>query len=370
MKKTYLILLSIIFGTSIFAQDCTNCSGNGNTGHLSSILGIECVATGEAAFASGYQSVADGQYTTSMGFQTEATGQRAVAIGYKAKALEISSISLGSYVTSSKYNAIVIGSGLSVGTLINNKDNSLMIGFNSIEPSFYVGPAPIVSGNNATGKIGIGTIEPSEKLHIKAYEDETAAVFIEPNNWSAGGISKLILGNTFHSITTNISDGMKFESENNFIFNGGNLGFGVEEPKAKVHINGDLIFEHSLNGIIMKSEDGNCWKGTISNNGELIFSQVDCETLSSTENITEPKHSEVFIYPNPTTGQITVEYTGNKKNLRLEIKSISGLLVATYKIKKGENRIELNNISDQMIIASVFTKNGELISTNKVVVKK
>jgi len=102
---------------------------------------------------------------------------------------------------------------------------------------------------------------------------------------------------------------------------------------------------------------------------ELIFSQIDCETLSSTENNTETKHSEIFIYPNPTNRQITVEYTGNKKNLRLEIKSISGLLVATYKINKGENRIELNNISDQIIVASVFTKKGELVSTNKVVIK-
>ena len=117
-------------------------------------------------------------------------------------------------------------------------------------------------------------------------------------------------------------------------------------------------------------QNDNCWKGTISNNGELVFSQIDCETLTSTEKITEPKHSEVFIYPNPTSGQITVEYTGNRKNLRLEIKLISGLLVATYKIKKGENRIELNNIADQMIVASVFTKKGELISTNKVVLKK
>ena len=119
----------------------------------------------------------------------------------------------------------------------------------------------------------------------------------------------------------------------------------------------------------MKSEDGNCWKGTISNNGELMFLQIDCETLVSAENISEPKHSEVFIYPNPTNGQITIEYAGNKKNLRLEIKTINGLLVATHKIKKGENSIEINNISDQIIIASVFTNKGELISSNKVMIK-
>jgi len=367
MKKTYLILLSIIFGTSVFAQNCTNCEGTTTSGDNASAIGTSTKAEGEATFASGYFS--------------EATYSGATAIGFHARSTAASSIALGIRVKASAAYSMVIGKGGPWNENIfleNNMTSSLMIGFGSTKPTFYVSTSPNTTGSyNQTGRIAIGNVVnqnghmvPLAKLHIRSDSGEEAAIFIEPNNWNAGEAAKIMLGDTNHFISTNRNLGIKFHSENNFVFSGNNSGFGVEEPKAKVHINGDLLFEQSLNGIIMKSEDGNCWKGTISNNGELIFTQVDCETLSSTENITEPKHSEVFIYPNPTNGKMKVEYTGNKKNLRLEIKSISGHLVATYKIKKGENRIELNNISDQMVVASLFTRKGELISTNKVVIKK
>ncbi len=366
MKKTYLILISIIFGTSIFAQNCTNCDG----------------------------SQTDSNYSFAAGYLSQASGTRSIAIGTSSFASNVESVSIGSYALSnadgsfaigrlveteeSASQAMVIGMGVDLDYKLQNKTlNSLAIGFNSTVPTLFISPAPTNVGYTLTGKVSIGNIGdengiyvPQAKLHIKADQGEVASILIEPNNWESGEYASLQLGNSIHSITSNNIKGIEFNSENNFIFNGINSGFGVEEPKAKVHINGDLLFEHSLNGIIMKSEDGNCWKGTISNTGELVFSQIDCETLSSTDNISVQKHSEVFIYPNPTNGQITVEYTGNRKNLRLEIKSISGLLVATYKISKGENRLELNNISDQIIVASIFTKKGELISINKVVIKK
>ncbi len=364
MKNIFLrlIIVSYLLGTTILsAQECVKCDPiSTNNGDFATALGQNTNASGNASLSTGAHTTSEGYASTAMGFRNIAEGSY--------------SFSMGSFTHSFADFSFVIGRGyLENNKLENNMPNSLMIGFNSNIPTFFVGMS---DHYGKTGRIAIGHIvdengymTPQAKLHIRADDGEDAAVFIEPNNWDSGGISRLMLGNTFHSITTNNLEGMKFESENNFIFNGNNLGFGVEEPKAKVHINGDLLFENSLNGIIMKSEDGNCWKGTISNNGELMFLQVDCETLVSAENISEPKHSEVFIYPNPTNGKITVEYTGNKKNLRLEIKTINGLLVATHKIKKGENKIELNNIPDQMIVASIFTKKGELISTNKVVIK-
>jgi len=356
-QRNSILIFCLLLSFTGLGQQCLNCdSTNSASGDFSTAIGHSSIASGFASFAAGAHSEAVGSATISLGLWNLNTAEAYY------------STTIGSYCKTTANSAMVLGAGISENNYLTNSFSySLMIGFNSQYPTLFVSTSP---SYDKTGKIGLGNVYPQAKLHLRADDGEEAAVFIEPNNWNAGEKAKIILGDTNHFISTSKSIGLEFNSTSNFVFNGKNTGFGVEEPKAKVHINGDLLFEHNLNGIIMKSEDGNCWKGTISNNGELIFSQVDCETLLSTENITETKHSEIFIYPNPTNGQITVEYTGNRKNLRLEIKSISGHLVATYKIKKGDNRIELNNISDQMIVASVFTKKGELISTNKVVIKK
>jgi hypothetical protein len=335
------IILSVIQISLVFGQ-CTVCDQNPYVAGAS-IIGLNSTATGVGSIAIGTNS------------HTTDNAANSIAIGTAVKT--VASLSM------------VIGSGRdSENMLVNNLQQSLMIGFGSSQPTFFVSRS---NAYNKTGRIGIGNVtSPQAKLHIRSDNLEKAAFFIEPNSWNTGEEAKIMIGDTNHFIRTNKNIGIEFNSLNNFVFNGLNTGFGIEEPKAKIHISGDLLFENSLNGIIMKSEDGNCWKGTISNIGDLVFVQVDCETLSSTNNITEPKHSEVFIYPNPTHGQISVEYTGNRKNIRLEAKTIAGHLIGTYKINKGENKIELNNISDQMIIVSVFTTKGELISTNKVVINK
>ncbi len=359
MKNTISILFAIFFATNVYSQECTSCNETTNTGTNSSAIGTETVASGHSAFASGVQSEATESFTTALGFHAIASYTKGIAIG--------------SMVVSDKYKAIVIGSGEKNAEvyLTSPEPNSLSVGFKSQYPTLFVSESTSSAYYDKTGSIGIGNVTDLQaKLHIRADDGEEAALLIEPNNWGAGEHAKLLLGTSSYFIKAENNFGIEFHSQNNFIFSGNNSGFGINEPKAKVHINGDLLFEQNMNGIIMKSEDGNCWKGIISNNGVLQFAQIDCETLTSIQNNKEQKHSEVFIYPNPTKGEITIEYTGNRKNLRVEFQTINGLLVATHKIKNGENKIELKNIPGQMIIASVYTKKGELISTNKVVIKR
>ncbi|MBX2815084.1 MAG: hypothetical protein KTR24_03770 [Saprospiraceae bacterium] len=65
----------------------------------------------------------------------------------------------------------------------------------------------------------------------------------------------------------------------------GNIGIGdfeqersaVSNPKAKLHIkDGDIYLEDVSSGVIMKSEDGNCWRMTIDNSGQISVNQVIC----------------------------------------------------------------------------------------------
>ncbi len=345
--------------TSSFSQECISCEGTTTSGVNPSAIGTNTKAEGHSAFAAGFGSEATAFYTTALGFFAKATYTSSIAFGNSVKASAHKSVVIGS----GEYNADIY--------LENQIPRSLMVGFRSKYPTLFVSESPQSGWFDKTGKVGIGNVTmPQAKLHIRSDDGELAALFVEPNNFNEGDVAKIILGDTNHFIKVDNNNGIEFRSESNYIFKGENAGFGVDEPKAKIHIDGDLLFENSFDGLIMKSEDGNCWKGTISNNGELQFTQIDCGTLTSIQNITEPKHSEVFIYPNPTKGEMTIEYTGSKNNLRVEFHTINGLLIATYKITKGDNQIVLNEKPDQMIIASVYTKKGELISTNKVMINR
>ena len=67
-------------------------------------------------------------------------------------------------------------------------------------------------------------------------------------------------------------------------------------------------------------------------------------------------------------GEIIIDYTGDDKNVIVELVTLNGVLIKTLKITKGENNINLKNISDHMVITNTYTLNGELISTDKILI--
>jgi hypothetical protein len=57
----------------------------------------------------------------------------------------------------------------------------------------------------------------------------------------------------------------------------GNIGIGTNSPATKLVISdGDIYLEDISKGIIMKSPDGTCWRGTVNNAGTLQFNSVTC----------------------------------------------------------------------------------------------
>jgi hypothetical protein len=81
------------------------------------------------------------------------------------------SMAIGTNVSINDYNtlnSIVMGSGISSqNRLVNNIPNSMMIGFNSNIPTLFISPS---NGINTSGYVGIGTINPSEKLTIQGVQ--------------------------------------------------------------------------------------------------------------------------------------------------------------------------------------------------------
>jgi len=121
------------------------------------------------------------------------------------------------------------------------------------------------------------------------------------DQFSTGGL------NFFKPISSLTTERQNF---NLFISNGGNIGIGTGEPSAKLQVtDGDIFIEDIDRGIIMKSPDGNCWRGTLNNQGQLEFTPLpDCLTTAVSEN--KPEDKPLFrISPNPASGIIQISCT-------------------------------------------------------------
>ena len=149
----------------------------------------------------------------------------------------------------------------------------------------------------------------------------------------------------------------------------GNVGLGVEQPKAKLHIDGNILFENPADGFIMKSENGQCWKVTINNDGNFNNTMVDCENFTGTQNNKEGQHTPLYFYPNPTSGLLTIDNRSNTNGWVVEFRSLNSTLLKSDNLVSGTNQFDLNFTSEGMLIVSVYDQSGHLVSSEKIVVK-
>ncbi|NCA85792.1 MAG: T9SS type A sorting domain-containing protein, partial [Clostridia bacterium] len=119
--------------------------------------------------------------------------------------------------------------------------------------------------------------------------------------------------------------------------------------------------------IIMKSPDGNCWRGTVNNQGQMQFIQVDCDNLalSSPGNENEPNR-HIRIYPNPTGNQVTVEIAPEYAGVLLSIKSSSGSELETAQLRDVRTIIDLSRYPAGLYFFNI-TQNASLIEVKKIV---
>lgn len=174
---------------------------------------------------------------------------------------------------------------------------------------------------NEKGNVGIGTIDPSRKLHVETYVQEGEIrdlVFIrnlssshtaytglnlraDDYNYGLGisfTSSNYDLLPDFQQIASMMTNGRAFaiscsspegsirlftNTDSNGIIERmriaptGYVGIGTKNPKAKVEVaDGDVYISSIEKGIIMTSPNGQCWRGTINNTGVLEFTAVDC----------------------------------------------------------------------------------------------
>ena len=158
------------------------------------------------------------------------------------------------------------------------------------------------------------------------------------DQFSAGGL------NFFKPVSNLTSTRINF---NLFLKDNGNIGIGTGEPLAKLQVaDGDIFIQDINKGIIMKSPDGSCWRGTMNNNGLLEFVKLDdCETLTTKSN-EGIENNSIKVYPNPSKDYFEVKCSPAdcQKYNTISIYGTTGNLVFSQPFNSETTRISTGNL--------------------------
>ncbi|MDY0085439.1 MAG: T9SS type A sorting domain-containing protein, partial [Bacteroidales bacterium] len=317
-------------------------------GLLATAFGEGNIASGNYSFVGGENSKANGRSSYSFGQRTNVYDNYALGIGRYLEVYGSSSIAIGRFLKTLNPDAMVIGYGFSeTQTLDNNVNRSLMIGFESTKPTFFVGPS---NGINSTGRIGIGNVtDPQAKLHIRADALEDASLLLEA---SAGGQAKVILSES-HEIT--------YETDEN-------LHFRTAQSKAFVFHQGDIFIEDIQSGIIMRSPNGQCWRGRVNDQGLLAFEQTECPTAeTSLPEFGRVKHL-MRVYPNPASKLLEVVAESLNGLYTLRIISATGQLMLEQQSRVAHTRLNIQNMPSGNYLL-VLEQDGQMKDSVKVLVE-
>ena len=345
---------------------CSNVFGSDNraTGECSFVAGRNSSSLQNFSAVIGSWSIADGLHSFVIGSQSEANEDFGYVFGSNSKVQNTYSLVVGHFLETMAGNVFIIGEGLLNNPLTCDKQHSLTVGFNSNLPTLFVGTS---NGLNTTGKVGIGNVtDPQAKLHIRADAADDATLRLEPGT---GKVSRIYFSNTNDYYVQAANDqNMIFRTpaDRNFNFKNGNIGVDADNPVAKLQVkNGDIFIEDIDRGIIMKSPDGNCWRGTLDNTGSLHFVQVNCDDLVTGQLKPQSEiESQVRIYPNPAGDKVFVSIDPSLSGARLEITDVSGKMIHSEILVNPESYMDMTSLKSGMYVFKI-TNNAEnpIVST-------
>lgn len=285
-----------------------------------------------------------GPHTVDTNTQLDQTG--VTSLGFVTGA---HTIDTNTQLTETQVDNFVANNGYSTGS--HTIDTTLdQTGIESF--GFVTGPHTGIwsqSGSDVShdiGNVGIGTSNPTSKLHIKGSTTTDAEIFLQPSKWSSeGNYGQIKFGDNNHYIRGEFHNGMTFYDADKFLFAGsdigitGNVGIGTDKPdrpltitglgtsaqwislqntegKTKWHINhfknGFNIAESGVtDGVIFAEPGGNVGIGTTNPNSKLQVSgyiQLDVSSgippSSDCDNIDE--YGRMKVNSKPSTSNLYV----------------------------------------------------------------
>jgi len=171
---------------------------------------------------------------------------------------------------------------------ITNEIQTLSLNTNTLSLSNGGGSVTLPSGTTSQwttygsdiffndGFVGIGTNTPGQFLHL--FSNTETGIILESDGTVGVGLPKRWDIRIENGGGFSIQDRSILPNQNSFtIDNNGNTGLGITTPPSKLSITGgDINILDIGSGIIMKSPDGQCWKITIDNYGNLVRVSITC----------------------------------------------------------------------------------------------
>ena len=246
-------------------------------------------------------------------------------------------------------------------SLQNDTSSYLLIGNSTYNNYYYV---PSIKGftmmPNQPGLVLRGMVNLSNDnsedalIHITPYVLDGENILYPQNRHYLG----------IQGYQTGTGEKSLFEIDEN-----GYVGIGIDNPQAKLQVSdGDIYISDIEKGIIMKSPDGNCWRGVLDNSGNLSFTQIDCPDSYSANSQMIKSSNSATVYPNPANERVIITIENNEfKVATYIISDMSGKKISYGEFRGNTHEIDFSSFNSGLYIVKIIDKNENLISTQKIV---
>jgi hypothetical protein len=278
-------------GASTAMGSYTTASGYGSTamgfqttasGSASTAMGRDTTASGHRSTATGCFTTASGWVSTAMGYQSTASAAYSTAMGYDTTASEWYSTAMGTSIIADGTYSFGIGLAYDSTPPKIFQDNTMAImggkvGIGTVSPSNKLS----VSGNaDFSGKVGLGTTSPSQKLDV---DNGNILVQGEDSFGALDDEATIYLGDTNHYIKSVYGSGVRIGTYGavdaiTILQSSGKVGLGTTSPNNELSVTGNADFSGNVGiGTTSPSQRLDVDYGNILVQGENSFGALDNE---------------------------------------------------------------------------------------------